>query len=63
LTNEQRLAFGQAGKFVLRNAPVDREKALKVLGGAFEEVYGIPYWNTWALVFASYDPLRMWFFV
>ena len=45
LSNEQRLAFRQAGESVRRNAPGDREKAFKVLSGAFEEVYEIPYWN------------------
>jgi hypothetical protein len=45
LTNEQRLAFRQAGESVRRNDPGDREKALKILSGAFEEVYEIPYWN------------------
>jgi hypothetical protein len=45
LTQEQRLAFRQAGEWVRRNDPGDREKALKALGGAFEEVYEIPYWN------------------
>jgi hypothetical protein len=45
LTNEQRLAFRQAGEYVRRNDPGDREKAFKALSGAFEEVYEIPYWN------------------
>jgi hypothetical protein len=45
LTNEQRLAFRQAGECVRRNDPGDREKAFKALSGAFEEVYEIPYWN------------------
>lgn len=45
LTNEQRLALRQAGESVRRNDPGDREKALKILSGAFEEVYEIPYWN------------------
>lgn len=45
LTQEQRLAFRQAGEFVRRNDPGDREKAFKALSGAFEEVYEIPYWN------------------
>lgn len=45
LTNEQRLAFRQAGESVRRNNPGDREKAFKVLSGAFDEVYEIPYWN------------------
>jgi hypothetical protein len=45
LTSEQRLAFRQAGEFVRRNDPGDREKAFKALSGAFEEVYEIPYWN------------------
>lgn len=45
LSPEQRLAFRQAGEAVRRNDPGDREKALKLLGGAFEEVFEIPYWN------------------
>jgi len=45
LTSEQRLAFRQAAESVRRNAPGDREKALKVLSGTFEEIYEIPYWN------------------
>ena len=45
LTQEQRLAFRQAGEGVRRNDPGDREKAFKALSGAFEEVYEIPYWN------------------
>ncbi len=52
LTNEQRLAFRQAGESVRRNDPGDREKAFKVLSGAFEEVYEIPFWNL-AQTFAS----------
>jgi hypothetical protein len=43
LTNQQRLAFRQAGESVRRNDPGDRERAFKVLSGAFEEVYEIPY--------------------
>ena len=45
LTNGQRLAFRQAGDYVRRNGPGDREKALKALSEAFAEVYEIPYWN------------------
>jgi len=53
LTKEQRLAFRLAGESVRRNAPGDREKALKVLSGAFEEIYEIPYWNHEAWTFAG----------
>lgn len=52
LTNEQRLAFRLAGESVRRNAPGDREKAFKVLSGAFEEVYEIPYWEHQIRTFA-----------
>jgi len=41
LTNEQRLSFRQAVEYVRRNQPGDREKAFKVLSGAFEEVYEV----------------------
>ena len=43
LSPEQRLAVRQAGEAVRRNDPGDREKAFKILGGIFEEVYEIPY--------------------
>lgn len=42
LSPEQRLAVRQAGEAVRRNDPGDREKAFKILGGVFEEVYDIP---------------------
>jgi hypothetical protein len=42
LAPEQRLAFRQAGEAVRLNDPGDREKAFKILSGAFEEVYEIP---------------------
>ena len=42
LSPEQRLAFRQAGEAVRRNDPGDREKALRILGGAFEDVFEIP---------------------
>src|SRR5262249_35678729 len=45
LSDEQRLAFRQAGEAVRRNDPGDREMAFEILSGAFEEVYEIPYWN------------------
>ena len=41
LTNEQRLAFRQAGESVRRNDLGDREKAFKILSGAFEEVFDL----------------------
>jgi hypothetical protein len=42
LTQEQRLAFRQAGDYIRRNDPGGREKAFKILSGAFEDVYEVP---------------------